>query len=90
MNSGTFLLSGNQLSAGHFFRLPACVRFYGLIAMCGMTAGIVGGCASNGKVAARSPYTGVKIGAAIYDARTRNFEKPWPFGDALGPGENFN
>jgi hypothetical protein len=90
MNSGTLFLSGNQPSPGHFFPLSGYARFYCLIAACVVATGMVGGCASNGKVAARSPYTGVKIGAAIYDARTRNFEKPWPFGEAPGPGGNFN
>ena len=48
------------------------------------------GCTTNNGVARTKVSNRVKIGVAVYDLRTRNFEKPWPFGAAAGPGGTFN
>jgi hypothetical protein len=90
MNPATFFRSKHQRSAARSSAPRDLARFCFLFAGCAVAAYAVGGCASGGKLAARTPYTGVKMGASVFDARNRNFEKPWPFGDAPGPGENFN
>jgi hypothetical protein len=59
-----------------------------LVAFCALAAYASAGDASNGRVRVHKKWNGVTIGNSTYDARTRNFEKPWPFGAASGAGGN--
>jgi hypothetical protein len=59
-----------------------------LVAFCAIAAYASAGSASKGKVTIHKKWNGITIGNSIYDARTRNFEKPWPFGTTSGPGGN--
>jgi hypothetical protein len=61
-----------------------------LVAFCVIAAYASAGDTSKGKVTIHKKWNGITIGNSIYDARTRNFEKPWPFGTASGPGGNSN
>jgi hypothetical protein len=65
-------------------------RFFCLIAFGAIAASACAGDASKGPVKARKKWNGVTIGRSAYDARTRDFEKPWPFGQAAGAGGNSN
>jgi hypothetical protein len=65
-------------------------RFFYLIAFGAIAASACAGDVSKGHVRARKKWNGVTIGRSVYDARTRDFEKPWPFGQAAGPGGNSN
>jgi hypothetical protein len=52
-------------------------------------ASVMAGCAagSPGRTSALKLRPGnVQIGKASYNQMTRDFEKPWPFGDVAGPG----
>ncbi|MBV8216781.1 MAG: hypothetical protein JOZ08_26485 [Verrucomicrobia bacterium] len=60
------------------------------MAFCAIAASAAAGDVSKGHVAPRKKWNGVTIGRSVYDARTREFEKPWPFGQAAGAGGNSN
>jgi hypothetical protein len=72
--------SGLQLRNGFFY----------LIAFCAIAASACAGDVSKGHVAPRKKWNGVTIGRSVYDTRTRDFQKPWPFGQAAGAGGNSN
>ena len=61
-----------------------------LVAFCAIAAYASAGDTSKEKVPSHKKWNGVSIGKSTFDARTRNFEKPWPFGNAPGPGRNSN
>jgi hypothetical protein len=91
MNGGMFFPSWNQRITKHLVCLSVLGRACFLILCCVAAVCAEVACTStDGKVAARNHWNGVKMGASVYDARTRDFEKPWPFGTAAGAGGNVN
>lgn len=90
MNRSMFFLGWNQRITKRLGRLGVLGRASCLILCCVAAVSAEVACTSNANVAARNRWNGVKMGASVYDARTRDFEKPWPFGTAAGPGGNFN
>lgn len=89
MKAVTFFsrVQGNSIRC---FGRPVWKGAWFLFAFCAIAAYAWGGEAPAGKVPAHKKWKGVTIGNSVYDARTRNFEKPWPFGAAPGPGGNSN
>jgi hypothetical protein len=54
-------------------------------------ASTLAGCVSADRSSgSRFKPSNVQIGKASYNQRTRDFEKPWPFGQLPGPGVDQN
>ena len=90
MKRDTFFSNRMRRSVRSQFGLQLRNRFFYLMAFSVITAYAGAGDVSTGHVAPRKKWNGVTIGRSAYDARTRNFEKPWPFGQAAGAGGNSN
>ena len=72
------------------FARPIWKGSWFLVAFCAIAAYASAGETSKGKSTIHKKWNGVTIGNSVYDSRTRNFEKAWPFGAAPGPGGNSN
>jgi hypothetical protein len=86
MNRDTFFSNSMRQSVRPRSGLQLRNRFFCLVAFSAIAASAVAGDVSKNPFAPRKKWNGVTIGRSVYDARTRDFEKPWPFGQASGPG----
>jgi hypothetical protein len=88
MKPATFFLGRVGRTIGQSFWLEAGKGFCVALTVCAAATCALGGDASKERVRAHKKWNGVQLNGSVYHVRTRNFEKPWPFGQALGPGDD--